>query len=634
MIFLGGLFGLLFALYEMIMGYVPMVWRWTPGKVFGEEFLITAAFHAAFFSVVSLPTLLFPKRLRGIEWICLYYLVAVAVITFLGSQRVEVVVAFRFISATFALATLYGGIKLWRSGGRVQRFGVVTASLIIGMIPFALIAFGSKVPQASEAAGVAAARGRPNILIVVYDTVNRHHLPTFGYGRDTAPVFDEVARQGVVFDEFYVTANWTVPVHGSLFTGKFSKTHGATHEHAYLGASELTLAEHLESVGYQTAGFSCNPWVGGGTGFDQGFQVFKEMWRGFYRDEVYLLHRFWSVYFNSKKDKGGALLVSEVKNWVKTADHARPYLMFLNLMEAHTPYHQLPDKYATRYFEDEPPPRSVLARVGSDSVAQQLFWRLEPAGKKNMEMARAMYDGGVYYDDVITGEVLETLETSGLLGNTIVILLSDHGELFGEHGLSGHEVSLYEPLVRTFMAVSWKGRIPKGLKVSTPVSVNDVFPTLDELIGLDGPPASLVQGRSIAPLIRGEAMTESFRVAESYQPTHLNVAWKYNHPFKAPPDIITQTWVALWDGAYKLVRIHDAGGRLVAEMLFDVVADSQESRNLVDDKPEDRARLSRLLDDWLLDVGPEPRGHGSSVPPLDEETKEKLRNLGYIGGDD
>lgn len=633
MVLVGTLFGFLFALYEMIMGYIPMVWRWTPSQVFGEEFFITTAFHAVFFSVVSLPTLFLPARFRKIEWLCLYYLLAVTVITIMGSQRVEVVVAFRFISASIALATMYGAIKLWKSGGRVSRFGVVTASLIIGMIPFALIAFGAKVPQASESSSYKDIQGKPNVLLIVYDTVNRHNMPTFGYKRNTAPNFDRVAREGVVFDKFYATANWTVPVHGSIFTGRFSRAHGATHEHAYLDPSEMTLPEHLESFGYQTAGFSCNPWVGGGTGFDQGFQVFKEMWRGFYRDEVYLLHRFWSVYFNRKKDKGGALMVREVKDWASTADHQRPYFMFVNLMEAHTPYHQLPDDYVSMYMDDNPG-RSELARIGSDSVAHQLFWNNDPVDKASLEKALAMYDGGIYYDDVLTGEVMEILESKGLLNNTIVIILSDHGELFGEHDLYGHEVTLYEPLVHVFMAMSWKGKLGKGMRVKTPVTVNDVFPTLIELLGIDDGPSDSMHGRSLVPLLGGAKGGESLRVAETYIPEHLQTAWKYNHPFQDPPDLINQRWLSVWEGNFKYLRIQDEEGGLVEEQLFDLGFNPQETEDLKDERPEELESLRSLFEAWQQDMAGEAGDHGSEIPPLDEVTKERLRHLGYIGSED
>lgn len=629
----GTLFGVLFAFYEMIGGYIPMVWRWTPTRVFGEEFLITTAFHAVFFSVVALPTIFFPRRFRRIGWLCIYYLVTVAVITFMGSQRVEVIVGLVFVSAICALATIYGAIKLWRSGGRVRRFGVVSACLIMGMIPFALIAFGSKVPQASEPSSYKTVQGKPNVLFIIYDAVNHGHMPAFGYKRNTAPNFDGIARDGVLFEKFYVTANWTVPVHGSMFTGRFSKAHGATHEHPYLAGSEYTLAEHLESYGYQTAGFSCNPWVGSGTGFDQGFQVFKEMWRGFYRDEVWLLHRFWAVYFNQKKDKGGALLVREVKDWAAGADHQRPYFMFLNLMEAHTPYHQLPDKYAYMYMKGKPT-RSELALVGSNSLALQLCWRSDPVGKRELETAKALYDGGIYYDDVITGEVLDILESKGLLNNTIVIIASDHGELFGEHGMYGHEVSLYEPLTHVFMAMSWKGNIKKGLELDTPVSANDLLPTLHELMGLDGRLPATLHGRSVVPLIEGEEMGESLRVAETYIPKHLHTAWKYNQPLQDTPDIINQRWLALWEGDLKYIRVNDSNDQVVEEMLFDISKDPGEMENIKGTRPEDLRRLQKLLDDWQENVGSQASICDSSVPPLDEETKDRLHHLGYIGSEE
>jgi arylsulfatase A-like enzyme len=184
------------------------------------------------------------------------------------------------------------------------------------------------------------------------------------------------------------------------------------------------------------------------------------------------------------------------------------------------------------------------------------------------------------------------------------------------------------------MVMAWKGRLGKGIRVKTPVSANDIFPTLTELLGVDAGPVGSMHGRSVASLLGGGVTGESFRVAETYIPKHLITAWKYNHPFQDPPDLIRQRWQAVWEGDLKYIRIQDGEGGLVDEMLFDLGADPQEAEDLKEERAGDLERLRAILDAWQQDMTSDAGDHGSDVPPLDEETRERLHHLGYIGSED
>lgn len=317
----------------------------------------------------------------------------------------------------------------------------------------------------------AAASGSPNVLLVVLDTVRADALTPYGSRRDTTPNLEKWARRGVRFDNAHSTAPWTLPAHASLFTGRW------VHEHAANVAEPLdrsypTLAEALSQRGYATAGFvanleNCNAWYG----LDRGFAHYEDFYENARVDLVELL-RASSLGEYVLTSKPGQALIRRVSTpgkyfYRKTAamvnqdalawlaEHTdRPFFMFLNYFDAHSPY--------------APPEGEERAFSQAESEA----------ARSKMERARDCYDDCLSYLDHQLNRLLEELERRSVLDNTIVVITSDHGEAFGEHGLYGHGVSLYRPELHIPLIVVHPPTTPQGLVIDQPVSLRDVAATV------------------------------------------------------------------------------------------------------------------------------------------------------------
>ncbi len=634
---LGPAYAILFTFWEALMGYLPMVWRWTPGRVFGEEVLAALGAHLVYFGLLTLPGPFLPVKWREPVVVTGILLAGALVVVVLGTQAVAVIIAMHVASAVLAAALLHACAQLWRSGGKVRKWGVVTACIALSLVPFGLMAFGSRSPMAASRPAMLPAAGAstpPSLIMVVYDTVNRDGLSAYGYERETSPVFDRVAASGVRFDTAYTTGPWTVPSHASVFTGRFPRLHGAHHEHPSLRDSEVTLAEILEDAGYQTAAFSSNPWISRTTGFGQGFERYDEAWRAYMRNEVWILQRFMATYLFPHRDKGGRRISRSIETWIQGLDRSRPFFLFVNLMESHVPYHMLPDRERRRYLEgqDREMSRSALAKVGGDAVNVQLFGGKAELMDHGASVARSMHDGGVHYTDEMAGRILDAMRTAGLSQDAITMLLTDHGELFGQHGKYGHEETLLEPLIRIGMAFSWPGRTKPGTVIDGTVSTVDILPTLLDWLGIEGPGADdpPIQGTSLLPLLGVGDRRPTPIVAENYVPLHLEVSWFLNHPFE-PPVHLDQRSQAIVLGRFKYVRITPTGAGHVAEHLFDLQADPGEEFDESSSQPGQASIMAAALDAWLGEMDSLGAAAPGPAPAIDPETVRHLEQLGYAG---
>ena len=324
----------------------------------------------------------------------------------------------------------------------------------------------------------------PNVLILSIDTLRADRLGCYGHARGTSPNLDALAARGVLFERAYSSAPWTLPSYASLFTGLSPADHRAgvvTEREDRFGTDELaqrkttellrpdvrTLAEAAREAGWWTAGFYCNPYIGAGAGVDRGFDRWERYQHG---------------------AKAG---VERAQAWI-AAHGARPWLVFLHLIDPHMPY--APPAPFDRQFAgvsvddlaDWPPTLSAL-RGGADEATRKL--------------CSDLYDGEVAYADAQLGRLLEALRLSGELDNTIVVLHSDHGEEFWEHGGCDHGHAMHEELLRVPFVLSWPGRV-EPRRVSARVRTLDLYPTLSELLGW-GPPHELSEGASLVPLFGG-----------------------------------------------------------------------------------------------------------------------------------
>ena len=382
----------------------------------------------------------------------------------------------------FAIVLLAAGIGYqlsrtiprWTRGRAVRRAAAVASALIL-LLAGVRAWQRADVIEGPPGADIAE---RPNIILLVWDTVRELNVSLYGYSRPTTPFLERWAARGVVFDRALATSSWTLPSHASLFTGRFPHELSVDFE-VPLDGTFPTLAEVLRDQGYRTAGFVANPYyTPEETGLARGFDEWQD-----YRlslKEVLLGAGAvqWMVGWRSRTIlrrhdlKRAPEVTNEFLTWVDRPNR-RPFFAFLNYFDAHIPY------YA---------PPGVLHRfAGADRQTEH-------------------YDAAIAHLDAELERLLAALEARGLLDHSIVVLTSDHGEQFGGRGLYDHANSLYRQVVQVPLVLVAPGRAPEGLHVPVPVSLRNVPATLLDLAGIRGP---LLPGESHARFWRGTPIDSS-----------------------------------------------------------------------------------------------------------------------------
>jgi arylsulfatase A-like enzyme len=364
--------------------------------------------------------------------------------------------------------------------------------------------------------------GAPNVLLVVWDTVRAGHLSLHGYGRPTSPHLARLAARGVRFDRAFSTAPWTLPSHGSLFTGRWP--HELTADWSVpLDANDPTLAEYLAAHGYDTAGFVANlDYCSRETGLSRGFAHYEDYpidlldavtrYTGI-GSRIDLLtpgsviNRLLKPYRGDAFDaiprakehaKDAAAVDRSFLAWLSRRRSAdRPFFAFLNFNDAHSPY-EVPDPSAPAFGLR---PVSYL-----DRLTLRSWDTLDKAtlSRAHVQMATDLYDESIRHLDHRLGVLLSDLSTRGVLDDTIVIVASDHGEHLGDHLLFAHGCSLYRQLVGVPLVIAGPARLglPTGRVVDATMSLRDIPATVVDLLGLAD--ASPFPGRSLARFWRPE----------------------------------------------------------------------------------------------------------------------------------
>ena len=296
---------------------------------------------------------------------------------------------------------------------------------------------------------------RPNVLVVVLDAARRDSLEPYGAAAGNSPAIAQLARHGSAHPGVYATACWTVPSHASIFTGLMPRAAGLGQVLSPAEAKPLTaahrdraLAEVLRRAGYRTLAASTNVWVSEASGFDVGFDDFEQIdsrrhsriqWEGRRQRLEWLVHGARGHRDDGARDVEAALRRS-------LAPGPKPFFCFVNLIECHSPY--LPPRPCGGF--------SLLERVRAADEARRYYrldaiWRVNAGAARVpdpvLERARRMYAASIRYMDDWLARVLEQLDSSGTLDDTLVIVTSDHGENLGEGGLIAHALSLDNRLI-------------------------------------------------------------------------------------------------------------------------------------------------------------------------------------------
>jgi arylsulfatase len=417
-----------------------------------------------------------------------------------------------------------------------------------------------------------------HVLITLVDACAARHLSVYGYERGTTPFLERLAEESIVFDDVSSASSYTLASTAALMTGSSVELHGVSKVGDVLPDDLPLLAEAFADAGFGTYGLSMNAHVVEAFGFARGFDQFVERGIDLSGDRRMVVPD---------------ALLGQLEGFMNEPPSER-FFAYWHFLPPHAPY--LPP---AEYVESMAP--------GVDEDLAKSMWqasgRLERTDFSAEQLAGivSLYDATLRYIDDVLARIHAGLESSGLLDETLWIIISDHGEAFGQHGALQHSSSVYQEQVRVPLMMRMPGL--EARRVSEPVSLVDLYPTLRELFDLDVPkPPS---GVSLAPLLTGQDSVE--RNASLF----LN-ATSINPMF------------GLRAGDLKLVH----APRLDSWVLHDLELDPLEERDARGANLEAFEALRAELQARLRLM--EARTAGIATAELDAATIEQLRAIGYV----
>jgi arylsulfatase A-like enzyme len=402
----------------------------------------------------------------------------------------------------------------------------------------------------------------PNVIVMVVDALRADHLSSYGYERDTSPFMDTLGAEGVRFENAISPSSWTQPSHASMLTGRY--TYDTQAETQPLDDTYPTIGELMQANGYRTGGFSGNTlFFTRRQGHGRGFLHFEDNYQSvpdaFLNSSLYgFIFDFYGLrkvlnYEGVPTRKLAEDINRSALNWIEQ-DANKPFFVFINYFDVHDPYTP-PEPYRSRYAVVPNPGGLIngfMERYHPDLTSEQLQTEIDA------------YDGSISYVDDQIKKLYEELEKRGLLENTIVIVTSDHGESFGEHGLIQHSASLYLQEIHVPLIIWGPHYVPAGVVIDTPVSTVALSPTILELIQANH---GTIPGASLSVLFNQDTAPDWPQpIAEL---AHLPGA----------PDVNPSTHGALKSvvGAEMQYIIHEKFG----EELYDWRSDPEETKNLI-----------------------------------------------------
>ncbi len=324
-------------------------------------------------------------------------------------------------------------------------------------------------------------------VLIAFDALRADHLGVYGYDRPTSPFFDELAAGNALFERAMAPYPATLVSNMSLFTGLWPPQHGVYPPSAVLSEAIETLPARFRSRGFRTAGHTEGGFMAGGYGFARGFDEFSDTP---YQTETDIERTF---------ERG--------LEFLRHLDDDDRFFLFLHTYSTHDPYDP-PEPYRSMFWDGEQPP---AAQPTGPLLRAFNAGRLELADEA-IDYYRDLYDGSIRYTDAILEEFIGELEALGLLDDSTLILTSDHGEEFAEHGKLGH-TQVYPECLRVPLVVVHPD-LAGGRRIPALVSSVDIAPTLYELAGV--PPPDRISGRSLVaeltarePRLSGEAYAEA-----------------------------------------------------------------------------------------------------------------------------
>ncbi|MGH9463676.1 MAG: sulfatase [Vicinamibacteria bacterium] len=431
-------------------------------------------------------------------------------------------------------------------------------------------------------------RVRPPIILISVDCLRADHMKLYGYERDTTPHLDSFSMDSVVFEAASSASSWTLPAHMSMLTGLTPSFHAVSRERK-LATSIAYLPQILSAAGYEIDGVVSGAYLSPSFGFERGFHNYRVL-----------------------REPRAEEVVDETLGLLARTE-GRDFFFFVHLFDPHWRY--LPPEDFVERFGPRPPEL--------DALLNKVIDRQPPAGPEDIERLENLYDGEVAYVDRELGRLLDGLRARGLYEDALIIVTSDHGEAFYEHGHWQHSETLYQEMIRVPLIVKWPiDKLVRPRRIEEAVSLIDLFPTILEVAGL---PSADTQGKTLARYLEPSPPAGSGT-------TVSEVIWWSSEQTGE----LTGKKIALRSRDLKYIATFRgepgddlAIGEMVQEELYDLTADPEEKNNL--EKSHDMAAFRKELHAHLEQARrfrADQQSGGTVV--VDESIREQLKALGYI----
>jgi arylsulfatase A-like enzyme len=445
--------------------------------------------------------------------------------------------------------------------------------------------FEVRFPSRSEGAveDIAALKERDdlNVLFIVVDTLRADRIGIYGYERPTSPTIDDLARHGIVFKHAIAQSSWTKSSMASLWTGTFPANNGMLRYNHALPEEATLPAEIFREAGFRTAGIWRNGWVAPNFGFDQGFDVYHHPKAGRARAQVQRRNPSSHPLLGTDED-----LVVSAQAFLENFGGER-FFLYLHFMDVHQYlYDEASAKFGTSY---------------SDS-----------------------YDQSIHWTDRLINVLLQKFDEFDLMSRTVIVLASDHGEAFQEHGKEGHAKNLYREVTEVPFIIALPFLLNPGIVVEPMVTNLDVWPTVLDLVGL--PPLPAADGASLLPLILEAGGAQA---AEDTGALRDRLAFAQLDRFWGNPKMESNPLISVGDGKLQLFMWVKRPEQME---LYDRVADPKELSNLLEvseGAPPGMEPLRAAADAHLSNAR-SPWGKDPNEVELDAMKLEQLRALGYV----
>jgi arylsulfatase A-like enzyme len=416
------------------------------------------------------------------------------------------------------------------------------------------------------------------------DTLRADHLGCYGYPKPTSPHIDAFAKEATLFVHPVAQSSWTRASIASIFTGLRPLEHGTIGRDDSLSPEAVTLAELLRESGYDTLGLTTNGNVAPSVAFDQGFRTYELI--GPAAGEI---------------PAASIDLSQQAFTWLAQIEAQRPLFLFLHTVAPHGPY------TPPQPFRDQFAAHVTDTSIGAGKMLKDLHASRIPNPSSLRDDLIALYDAEIASDDARFGGLVAELKRLDLYDSAMIIVVSDHGEEFADHGWWEHGRTLFEEQLRVPLIIKFPNGRGAGRRTTATAQHIDILPTILEQAGVAVP--ALLPGRSLAGTLNGSF--DGSVAAMSY----LNLD---GNEFDST---VQDRW--------KLIRQHrqSYGNPLPKTELFDLARDPGEQQNLVD---EDPVRVGYLKTLARAATTEESRRLRPKRAVLSESVKEHLRALGYL----